>query len=438
MQTQTMAMTPQLAMRPSRTLVAAMELLALPSLQLDELVEHELSTNPALERAERSLCSRCGAALDAPRCTACARERHDRVAPTPPELALQAEPTLAETLRAEVHLQLAERDWAIAEYLLGCLDEHGFVDAEVDEVAATLGVTRERVIGVLEVIQEAGPPGVGARDVRECLLLQLAGTSADPRLRDLAREIVTHRLGALGRGRYGAVARELDVERRDVLEARDLIRTRLRPYPTLPAPESWAHQAPVAPPEIVVREHGTRSETFTVELLEPRRLGLGISPSYEHVDGRRLASAERVQVEAQVTRARSFLDRLDRRWATIRAVAELVVERQHDFLVHGPRALAPLTRREAADALGFHESTVSRAVAGRHAMLPSRRVVALAAFFDAGAGPRDALVRAVATEPRPLTDAELAAELARAGFPIARRTIAKYRDQLGIPAQALR
>ena len=84
------------------------------------------------------------------------------------------------------------------------------------------------------------------------------------------------------------------------------------------------------------------------------------------------------------------------------------------------------------------ESTVSRAVAGRHAMLPSRRVVALADFFDAGAAPRDALARAVATERRPLSDNELVGELARAGFPMARRTIAKYRDQLGIPAQSLR
>jgi RNA polymerase sigma-54 factor len=436
MHAQTLAMTRQLAMRPSRTLVAAMQLLALPSVQLDELVERELSANPALERADRSSCPSCGAELAGQRCPACARERPRAVAPSP--VAVQAEPTLAETLRCDVRLQLSTADQPIAEYLLGCLDEHGFVDAEVDEVAATLSVARERVIGVLEVIQEAGPPGVGARDVRECLLLQLARSSGDPRLRELAREIVAHRLGALGHGRYGAVAQELDVERRDVLAARDLIRTRLRPYPTLPAPENWAHRAPIAPPEIVVREHGARSETFTVELLEPRRLGLGISPSYEHVDGRRLASAERAQVEAQVTRARSFLDRLDRRWATIRAVAEFVVERQSDFVVHGPRALAPLTRREAADALGFHESTVSRAVAGRHALLPSRRVVALATFFDAGAGPRDALARVVAAEPRPLTDAELAAELTHAGFPIARRTIVKYRNQLGIPAQSLR
>jgi RNA polymerase sigma-54 factor len=305
-------------------------------------------------------------------------------------------------------------------------------------VAAALGVSPGRVAGVLETIQHAGPPGVGARDVRECLLLQLTQTAGDSRLRALAREIVMHKLDALGRGRYGAVARELGVERRDVLAARDLIRTRLRPYPTLRALEGWAQTLPAAPPEIVVREHPARPGTFTVELMEPRRLGLGISPSYEHAGAQGIASDERAEIDAQIARARSFLQRLDRRWATIRAVAQLAVDRQRDFIVHGPRALAPLTRRRAAEVLGFHESTVSRAVAGRHAMLPSRRVVALAAFFDAGAGPRDALAHVVAAERRPLTDTELAGELTRAGFPIARRTIAKYRHQLGIPAQSLR
>jgi len=121
MQAQAMAMAPQLAMRPSGVLVAAMELLAMASVELDQLVDRELAANPALERSERPLCPLCGADLAAERCAACRRERRDGVAPAPPELALQSEPTLAETLRAEVHLQLAQRDRPIAEYLLDAL-----------------------------------------------------------------------------------------------------------------------------------------------------------------------------------------------------------------------------------------------------------------------------------------------------------------------------
>jgi RNA polymerase sigma-54 factor len=249
---------------------------------------------------------------------------------------------------------------------------------------------------------------------------------------------VASKLNPLGRGQFGTIARELGVERRDVLAARDFIRARLRPYPTLRASEAWARAQPVVAPEIIVKERGSRPGTFAVELLEPRRLGLRVSPSYEQLDRDRLAAGERARAEAHVGRARAFLHRLDRRWATIQAVADLLVERQRAFLVDGPRALAPLTRGQVADALGFHESTVSRAVAGRHALLPSRRVVALSAFFDAATGTRDALARFVAAEDRALSDAELAAELGRAGFPTARRTVAKYRDQLGIPAQSLR
>jgi RNA polymerase sigma-54 factor len=438
MQTQAMAMAPQLAMRPSRVLVAAMELLALTTLEVEQLVDRELAVNPALERREPSRCPLCGAELTGERCAACVPERY-HAAPSSPELGLQAEPTLAETLRTEVHLQLAPRDHPIAEYVPGCLDEHGFIDGAVDDVAGTLGVERDRVAAVVQAIQLAGPPGVGARDVRECLLLQLAADSAcDARQRDLAREIVAHNFDALGRGRYGAIARELHVERREVLAARDLIRARLRPYPTLPAPEAWTRSQPIVAPEIVVHERGGRRGAFSVELLEPRRLGLVISPSYERVDRATLAPDERAQLEAHVTRARSFVHRLDRRWMTIQAVAELIVERQSEFLLRGPRALEPMTRGQVAESLGFHESTVSRAVAGRHALLPSRRVVALAAFFDAAAGPRDALAHVVWAESRALSDSELAVELGRAGFPIARRTVAKYRDQLGIPAQSLR
>ena len=111
------------------------------------------------------------------------------------------------------------------------------------------------------------------------------------------------------------------------------------PYPTLRAPAAWAQSLPAAPPEVIVREHPARPRAFTIELLEPRRLGLAVSASYEHVDARDIAPDERPGIEAQIAQARSFLRRLDLARTTIRAVAELVVARQHEFVIHGPRAL---------------------------------------------------------------------------------------------------
>lgn len=430
----TMVMAPRLTLHVSPSLVASMELLALPWVELEQLVERELAVNPALERAETSHCFVCGAPLVAGRCLDCAPR------PRTPQCTLSdepvcAEPTLADVLLDEVRLQIGEGDRRVAEYLLGSLDDRGLLDTDVDEVSRALGVSDECVRDVLSCIQETAPPGVAARDVRECLLLQIDRTCADLPQYELAREIVAHRLDELARGRDAELADALGVEREQVLAARELIRSRLRPYPMLPAAPAWCAPSPIREPEVLVREGGGG---FEIEILEQRRLALGVSPAYEEVDGERLTPDERVRVRAQVEQARSFVDRLDRRWRTIRSVAELVVELQRGFVLGGPRALLPLTRHQVAAELGVHESTVGRAVSGRHALLPSHRIVPMSDFFDSGTGARVAVADAVAAEPHPLSDGELVTELARLGLALSRRTVAKYRAQLGIPAHAHR
>jgi RNA polymerase sigma-54 factor len=119
-------------------------------------------------------------------------------------------------------------------------------------------------------------------------------------------------------------------------------------------------------------------------------------------------------------------------------VLEAVVVRQQEFLRRGPRFLRPLTRAQIAREVGVHESTVGRAVADRHAILPSGRLAPVSHFFMASRGPEAALAELVAGESRPKPDGELAGELAGLGFKVARRTVAKYRDRLGIPPHFLR
>jgi len=431
-----MTMAPQVALRANPALVASMQLLALPIPELESLIERELEANPALERVEQYSCPTCGAPLVGRWCLECAPARRpDQARPDRP---LPAEESLAEALLRELRLQVAEREQPIAAYLVGSFDSRGFLDVGVDDVASALSVSPDEVIAVLTIIQRTGPPGVGSRDVRECLLIQLARTCSDHADYELARTIVMEHLAELAHGRYRSLASVLHVDRARVLAVRELIRTRLRPYPILPAPETWSRLAPIAMPEIVVQRNPGDAVSYEVEVLEQRRLAVAISPSYERIDPRALAAHERELVEAQLTSARSFAQRLSRRWETIRVVAEQLVQRQRDFVEHGPRALVPLTRREVAEELGLHESTVGRAVGGRHALLPSRRVVALSDFFDSAAGARDALADAVASEPRPLSDTDLARLLARIGYCISRRTVAKYRSQLGIPASGQR
>jgi RNA polymerase sigma-54 factor len=431
-----MTMGPQVLLRTNAALVAAMELLALPAADLEELVERELAANPALERPAEEHCRFCGAPLGGTVCLECVPRRRDDVEPA--ERTPAAEATLADALFAELRLQLPQREQLVAEYLVGSLDERGFLDADVAEVAGALAVSIDRVQDVLTCIQHAATPGVGARDLRECLMLQLERTCADDPDYDLACSIVADHLVELASGRYGLLAHTLGVARERVIGVRELLRLRLRPYPILPDPPSWSRPADLPMPELIVRALPERPSSYEVEVLERRRTAVVVSPTYAELDPRALTADERSLVAAQVVRARVFIGRLERRWDTIRAVGQHLVDRQRDFVERGSRALQPLTRRQVADELGLHESTVGRAVGDRHALLPSRRVVALADFFDGAAGARDVLQEAVSSESYPLSDRELARLLAQAGFGVSRRTVAKYRAHLGIPAQSRR
>lgn len=430
----TLEQAPQLALRPSAALVAFAELLALPAIDLDELVERELAENPALERVEPPVCGACGERHESPLCRP-PRRRDSEVDRTDLLDALPQPETLTEALLAEVALAAGGDDRPVAEYVLGSLDEHGFLDTSPAELAAAIGVEPSRVVRVVDALRASGVAGLAAAGVRDCLLAQLDGLEPTAETA-LAKRIVAEHLEALAAGRFGAIARALGVGRGEVIAARDFLRERLSPYPALPA---TGPEAPRIVPDVVIRRRDDRAG-FDVELVEPRRHSLGVHPLYERLlkgAAAALPPGEAAGVTAQVRRARSFLRRLDERWTTLRRVTEALVERQAAFLDRG-RGLVPLTRAELAAELGLHESTVGRAVSGRYALLPSGRVVPLSRFFEASLGVREALAEIVAAEARPHSDGELAAALAERGFHVARRTVAKYRGRLGILPAALR
>jgi RNA polymerase sigma-54 factor len=427
---------PQLELRVSPELIAYAGLLALPALELEQAVERELALNPALERVEPPVCAFCGEPLDDGRCLVCARPPRQTEFEPPIEVATAAEPSAAEAFLADVRPLVRADDVAVLEHVVGSLDERGFIDATPDEVAARLELPRERVDRVLCVVRRHGPAGIAPTDVRECLLLQLDLLDGEPEV-PLVRAVVAAHLERLAFGHWHAIAEALGVTRQEVASAADFIRTRLRPSAPLEPPE-YAAPAPPVLPDVIVHERDDSSGTFVVELVEPRRLCLVVASSYGDADLRQLDPKARAQVEEQLAQARSFLRRLDRRWQTMRTVAEVIVERQRDFILHGARFITPLTRAEVAADLGVHESTVSRATSGRYVLLPSGCVVPFARFFDDAQGPCAALAQIVADEESPRSDADLAAELAQLGFAVARRTVAKYRDRLGIPPHTRR
>lgn len=409
-------MTPRFGLEVSPALIAFGELLMLPCAALRDLVEDELSANAELERLEPGECPICRGSWTA-RCPLCGVPVRNRTADGPAPSA-DVPDTGADTdvqaLRRLVRAEVPAADGALADYLIDSLDHHGLFDQDPAELAAALGVPADRVTGVVAAIRRCGPPGVGATGVAECLLLQLdaLGLADDA----LARRVIADHLGALGRGHFAAIAETLGTTREAVRAVLELIRRRLRPYPAFDG--AGGSRPAYVVPDVVIRPDG---DGFRVELVEAAVNRLRVRPGGPGSGAARL-----------------FLAQLRDRWTTLRRITELVADRQHAFLARGAAHLVPLTRAEVAADLDLHESTVSRAVADKYVLMPDGTTAALAAFFSGCGGADEALRRILGAARGPLSDQQLADRLRDAGYPMARRTVAKHRARLGFTSVALR
>jgi RNA polymerase sigma-54 factor len=220
------------------------------------------------------------------------------------------------------------------------------------------------------------------------------------------------------------------------------MRQHLRPFPLERTGDNDSQpETSYLTPDVIIREEG---EQLVVEVIESRRFYLRLNPLYQELaqaishHQQEVSSEEREHLTTFVSRARLFLTNLRQRRETIRRIAEYLVERQEPFLRHGVRHLGPLTRAEVAAAIGVHESTVSRATANKYVQVPSREIVPFSHFFTASLSVKDVICELIANETTPLTDQEIVETLHQRGFDVARRTVAKYRGQLGILPSTLR
>jgi len=398
------------------SLLAGAELLACPIEELDEVIARELASNPALDRVDRPMSTGSADGLSS----------------------VAYQPSAAELLLSEVTPLLHRDDWWLAGWILADLDQRGFLGRDARSLSAELGVDEALVSTVIDAIRVVGPPGICAADTTECLLLQLEILEADGRAPHQLRKLITCHLPDLAKGRTGTVAAALGVDSGEVLALRDFLRTHLRPWAVLDAPAS--RPVPAAPPDIVIRATPDTPDEFEV-VVASGSATVRLDPFWADLAADRHAAispTERRRLREYLTRARTFLTGLEERAATLLRVARHVAVRQHRFLREGPAAHAPLTRAEVAAAIGVHESTVSRAVAGKRVRLPDGRVVGFATLFGASGSVQATLKAIVAAETRPLSDTELADELHARGYPVARRTVAKYRGQLGISTHTCR
>jgi RNA polymerase sigma-54 factor len=351
------------------------------------------------------------------------------------------EETLQEHLVAQLPLSdIPEGDWPMAEVLIGDLDDKGFYKGSVADVAMAYERPEGDVVATLARIRELDPPGCGARDVRECLLSQL-GAIADRSLRGDVRRIVDGHLEDVAAGRLGDVAAALGVDDARCREALAALRT-LDARPGRQYPSERERVEYVNPEIHAVRRNGrwvaeTDARSLPEIRLSSRFMDLLKDPNQ---------SAEtKAYVAERIEAAKAFREAVAKRQETVSSIANYIFSRQQDFFSGGLAALKPLTELEVAKAVGVHGTTVSRTVRDKYASTP-QGTVELRRFFatgvktgDGGTVSQDAVLAAlrgvIADEDAeaPLSDEKISARLKELGFPVARRTVAKYRDKLGIP-----
>jgi RNA polymerase sigma-54 factor len=452
--------------------IVAVHLLQMPSQELMKVIAHERDTNPAIELSERESCHYCGAGIETVgrTCPVCGMSllgsdsRRELYSPDTldgsvglvttgspfeddgpdPMVRLASSVERGNGLLQMLNVMIDDTDGEIAEYLVGNLDHHGYLaETIVEDSVEMLSCSRERVEHVLNLLQRLDPPGIGARGARECLLIQLRRLEQMGKPRRLAELLVKNHLHELAFRHFREVAHAVKKTPKAVEAEWQFIREHLHPYPTHgfdPDSDELAEIAAPIRPDVVIRRRGSE---FEAEVVERQRYDLQVHQGYQwarkHVN--EVNNRDDVKhIRTYVDRALCFISALKQRWDTMQRVSTALIDLQQGFLEKGQSELKPLTRADVAKVVGLHESTVSRATDGKFVLLPSGQVVPFDDFFDSSLPVKKALKEWISRENprRPLSDEQLAQLLGRDGFTIARRTVAKYREEEGILPSRLR
>ena len=475
---QHLALTPQLQQ--------SIKLLQLSTVEMQQEIERYLLENPMLERDDEQGNESFASAqqFDAPRPDgererereepAASEEREGELPPSPADVDddrwssdagtysgagrdedddSDAHDIHAATVSLRDHLgwqlgmtQLSERDRSLVRFLIEALDDDGYLGTPLDELLETLPPEYEIELDELEIalrhIQSFDPTGVGARNLSECLALQLKALEVDdPDTRKLALNIVASQLELLAARDFSKIKRLNGCNDDQLREAQTLI-TGLNPRP---GADYAQLEARYITPDVIVKKLKGKWTAYINPDAYPR---LRINRLYAEI----LAKQRRGNgnLSGQLQEARWLIKNVQQRFETIQRVTQAIVERQRQFFEHGEVAMRPLVLREIADILGLHESTVSRVTSQKYMATP-RGIFELKYFFgshvatDTGGACSATAIRAlikqlIAAEDgkKPLSDSQISEILGQQGIVVARRTVAKYRESLNIPPVNLR
>ncbi len=453
----------RLILTPS--LQQAIKLLPLTTLELAEVLEQEVMENPLLEEVPAQEL----AAEEVPEARE-ERENNDPLKeievekffedyfddyeprrPRPSDLpempplenTLTESPDLYDHLLWQLHMSASDpRRVEIGEAIIQNLDEDGMLRASLEEIADMGPYPGGEVEKALGVVQSLDPPGVAARDLQECLRLQLKhlgleGSPPDLMVRDYMKQLQSHQ--------YPEIGKQMGLSPEEVSHHLEIIR-HLDPKPGLKySPDRSTY---VLPDVFVVKE----GEDYKIILNDDGLPKLRISPTYRRMLDHKETNSEETRnyVKEKLRSALWLLKSVDQRQRTIYKVAESIVRHQRAFLDHGISHLRPLVLRDVATDIGMHESTVSRVVANKYMHTP-RGVYEMRFFFHSGITStmgeaissvtiKEKIRKMIEQEDssHPLSDSRIAEVLGADGLPLARRTVAKYREELRIPPSNLR
>ena len=439
-------------------LIQSLKLLQMPILKLEQLIRHELSTNPLLEEVEPT--------EEPDEAMSTSTEEQDQADPQPDKInwddylrdegefhvkpereeeeeKLEGTPatekTLYEHLMDQLHLsRLSKEENEIGEYIIGNVDENGFLVCSVEEIASAIDVSPEKVSQILSLIQTFDPSGVGALDLRESLLIQLKEKGFED---SLAYLIVKDHLNELEKKSLTQLSKTMGINFEEVQAAMDFIKT-LNPRPAM---GRFAPSANPVVPDLIVEKIEDEFLVFHNDKNVPR---LRVNQTYRELlkkgSIQSLAGETKAYLEEKLEKARWLLNSINQRRSTMIKVMEKIVEEQKEFFEHGPSHLKPLIMEAIAEKVGMNVATISRVANGKYVQTP-QGIFEIKYFFNSGVAMENGEelskrhVKQLISDfikkedpASPLSDQQIYALLKKEGFSLARRTVSKYREELKI------
>ncbi|MEQ8168992.1 MAG: RNA polymerase factor sigma-54 [Candidatus Eremiobacterota bacterium] len=455
-------------------LIMANTILQMSRMELEEKIEEELLENPALEMEENKIelkCPICQLKLEENICPICGKKSTEKTVDDISEKLLEREEYLEEVEylsrsfiekyrssdNEEMHEQIVSRetlrdylyinlplvlntgeDFLIGKYLLNYIDDDGYLKYEENELLKKFNIDNGKLEKIIKAIQTMEPAGIGARNLKECITLQLKNVNSH--VPSIVWKLLSDKYwNDFHHRRFTILSESIQVTIDDIRNAAYFIKNNVNPYPGRNFSINMLKQETVKlTPDVIIKENNEKFEVETVyNNYKNFRINRIYKELYEDIkrNKNKYSSNEIEHTRNYFHRARIFIENLYQREETIVKVTKKIVELQKKFFYHGISHLIPLTRVQVAEALNIHDSTVSRATKDKFVQLPSGKIVNFDFFFDPSLPIKEEIKAIIDKEDKdnPMSDKEISEMLSElTGINLARRTVAKYREEMHI------